>query len=365
MAMHGGFVGAILLLAVALCSQTPVQGHNAGSMPSFASLFTNIAGARQAAYNLKDSEGQQMACLHVVEGSSDPYIGLYQSQVGSEFQVRAAVSHDLFTWTFVRTLLPNADMPFPFTVKENGWIVVAHEQWMNAGSQLPSRLGFKLYYNASMLLAGQYFNSYVAPLSVGRDTQLEGTPSIYSADLVMRHGLYMLDLAMGFHFNDPQHVDQVAQGQLTSFGPTVVSPQWAPSLDTAYDDVFIRLGAIGNIGQRGNGALQGQRFLVQEANIGKMPPTIWQDWRVWLYVLAPTEPLPPTGAGTAYQLSPVTPGNSTAFGNPAIAVVPCPSAVRAGAGAGMCMYTTYFIFSQGAGPGEAGPVAFLNPLPAL
>ena len=89
----------------------------------------------------------------------------------------------MMSWTYRRTIVSNADMPFLKRVDkgQDGWLLLAHEQWMNSGSRLPSRLGFKLFYNESQLLLGDHFNSFIAPLSVGQRSQLEGTPSIYTA----------------------------------------------------------------------------------------------------------------------------------------------------------------------------------------
>jgi hypothetical protein len=91
-----------------------------------------------------------------------------------EYEVRLARSSDLMQWTFVRTLLPNADMPFLKKVttgsgssSDASWILLTHEQWMRPGSETPSQLGFKLYYNESQLAAGDPFNSFVAPLTPG------------------------------------------------------------------------------------------------------------------------------------------------------------------------------------------------------
>ena len=98
-------------------------------------------------------------------------------------------------------------------------------------------------------------------------------------------------------------------------------------------------------------------MVVQEANVGHMPPTIWQDWRVWLYLPA-SGSLPPTGnPGSVVMLRPHTEKGSTAFGNPSFSKVPCP-----GAPTKRCMFVSYFLFSEGAKPGEAGVVAFVNPV---
>ena len=229
---------------------------------------------------------------------------------------------------------------------------------MSPGSGAPSRLGFKLYYNRSELLAGSHFNSFVAPLTVGARSRLEGTPNIYNATLRLSKGLYVVDAEIGFHFNDDSGVDQVAQGTLRSFGPTVDTPEWTSAEATGYDEAFKRAGAVGNVGQRDAGVLGGSVIVVQEGNTGHMPPTVWKDWRLWLYVPAADESLPPSGKGTITELVPITNGNSTAFGNPSFKTVPCPENR-----ASRCVFVSFFAFGEGAAPGEAGVVAFYGRAP--
>lgn len=233
-------------------------------------------------------------------------------------------------------------------------------------------------------MAGKHFNSFVAPLSVGSGSGLEGTPNIYNATLTTRDGFYVVDAAIGFHYNDGSGVDQVAHGQLISFGPTAVQPVWTASPSTAYNERFKQAGAVGNIGQRDAGIVDGTLFVVQEGNTGHMPPTIWQDWRLWLYLVdvAAGEGLPPTGLGSITELSPVTDKGSYAFGNPSFKIVPCPAGGSGGGGGGgvgggvgggggsggsggsggNCIFVSYFAFGEGAAPGEAGVVAFYNRL---
>jgi len=259
---------------------------------------------------------------------------------------------------FFRTLLPNADMPYPFRVAENGWILVAHEQWMKPGSQSPSRIGFRLYYNESQLFAGVSFNIFVAPSSL---SSLEGTPSVFDAWVVERSGLQTVDAAIGFHYNNKQGVDENGVSTLSSFGPTVLTPQWQPSSADAYNRAFTKAGVKGNLGQRDSastvlGSLE--PFSVQEGNIGTMPPTIWADWRVWLYVWSAREVKQryTDGTGAITPLSPRTDKGSTAFGNPSFAVVKCPAQPQ------NCLFVSYFLFSEGAQPGEAGSCTFYNPI---
>ena len=380
-----------IAVAMVMAAESALNESRADITPVLAvggpiELFENVPSSISHAYDLKDDAGAQMACVHVQAARSpnvwggDTYYGLYQSLVGNEFQVRLASSADLMHWRFRRTLIANADMPFvarppPATAAQlragapaalrstesDGWIVLAHEQWMTPGSRAPSQLGFKLYYNESELLAGVHFNSFVAPLSVGAKRKLEGTPSLYSTALVQRDGLWMIDADVGFHFNDDAGIDQVAQASLSSFGPTTVQP--ALSRQTRadrYDDLFISRGAVGNLGQRAPGILQGTHLVAQEGNIGHMPPTIWQDWRVWLYFFAPGEGDTPTGASqNVTMLNITTHGGSTAFGNPSWTMLPCPSSPSSSS---LCLFVSYFLFSEGAAPGEAGVCAFVQQL---
>jgi len=352
------------------CMLLALLAGSGAALGDLKALFSDLKEADGIKFGIKDDQGKQMACVHVYEAITEPirssfgnYFALYHASVDGEFEVRLASSSDLMSWKFVRSLLLNADMPQVYRVSGSDWMLLVHEQWMNKGSQLPSQLGFKLYYNESDLFAGAHFNSHVSALSVGSHSQLEGTPSIYNAKLVQRKGYYMVDADIGFHFNNEAGVDQVAQGRLTSFGPTVVQPSWSAEEATSYNVAFKSLGAIGNIGQRESGILLGQHFLTQEANVGHMPPTIWQDWRVWLYYFADSETSFPTSGGGSkiLELNVTTPGGSTAFGNPSWQVVKCPKDDGA-----KCLVVSYFLFGEGAAPGESGPCMFYKRLlPAL
>jgi hypothetical protein len=44
----------------------------------------------------------------------------------------------------------------------------------------------------------------------------------------------LLNVSIGFHFNDASGVDQVASGVLADFGHTTVAPRWTPTPATAY-----------------------------------------------------------------------------------------------------------------------------------
>ena len=344
----------------------PKPGPSPPSSSGAAAIFGDVTTSLSHRYNMQDNTGHQLGVVHVdaIKGDKGPwgghsYIGVYHVHVNNEFEVRLASSPDMMSWTYRRTLVSNADMPYLFRVDAgtDGWLMLTHEQWMTPGSGAPSRLGFKLYYNEAALLAGNHFNSYNAPLTVGHHSSIEGTPCIYAANRRMHHGLVVVDADIGFHFNNKHGIDQVGQGRLESFGPTTLQPSWGgTSRADNYDQLFIDKGAVGNIGQRAPGVIHGTHISLQEANIGPMPPTIWKDWRVWLYYFGSGEGDVPGGAGGAHvEVVPVkTHAGSTAFGNPSWHHVPCP-----GSG-GNCVFVSYFIFGEGAKPGEGGVLGFVK-----
>ena len=344
--------------------------------PAVVQALTDVKHATKKAYGLTDSTKLQRASLHLLPPSSagpSPqdrvYHAVYMSMLPkSVWEVRVANSSDLISWDFVRTILPNADMPYAYPL-DNGWILLVHEQWMRVGpgpgSAAPSRLGFKLYYSLEDLLRGDHFNSYVAPLTLGTHSSLEGTPNVYSATVVSRGGLLMVDAEIGFHYNDASGVDTVGHGSIRSFGPTSKEAgiSWTTASSTGYDRAFKQVGCIGNIGQRDAGLLADQTLMMQEGNTGHMPPTLWADWKLWLYHPAEGEDIlgssGPSGVGSITELKVQTDGNSTAFGNPSFKVVPCPGKQANE----QCVFVSFFAFSQGAAPGESGVVAFYNPAP--
>lgn len=133
-------------------------------------------------FGVLDSMGHSMDAIHIIQSLSNTknptYYGVYHTldSNSNQFNLHLSTSTDLITWTYVRELLPNADMPFLYRVHYNGndAILLLHEQWMNLGSKSPSRLGFKLYLSEQDLLNGVYKYSYNASLSLGCKTNLEG-----------------------------------------------------------------------------------------------------------------------------------------------------------------------------------------------
>jgi hypothetical protein len=57
-----------------------------------------------------------MASLHLLDTppTETGYSAVYMSMHNKVWEVRSATSTDLMTWTYVNTLLPNADMPYAY-----------------------------------------------------------------------------------------------------------------------------------------------------------------------------------------------------------------------------------------------------------
>jgi hypothetical protein len=112
----------------------------------------------------------------------------------------------------------------------------------------------------------------------------------------------------------------------------------------------------GDVGVRDMLVTSTGKLSLQEVNL--VPdPVNWYDWRVLLYTWGASDSYSwPLGTGSFTQLSPFTDGGSYSIGGPKAAIVTCPS------GSGQCLWGSYFIFSQGAAPGEAGEVEYYQAL---
>eukprot|EP00026_Physarum_polycephalum_P016915 Phypoly_transcript_17960.p1 GENE.Phypoly_transcript_17960~~Phypoly_transcript_17960.p1 ORF type:complete len:198 (+),score=21.74 Phypoly_transcript_17960:25-594(+) len=163
------------------------------------------------------------------------------------------------------------------------WIFLAHEQWMNPESTNPSQLGFKMYYNESMLFAGTYAASYIAPIMGGIDSDLMGTPNIYSAVMGQVNGYWVINSIIGFHYHN-NGVDQVSQAGLMGFANPQGPPNWYIIDNAGYENSLKVQGVAGNIGQRDFTGNTGTYISLQKGNVGAPSPTDWSAWRMWMYV---------------------------------------------------------------------------------
>jgi hypothetical protein len=145
----------VLSLGVAACVASPPS-------PGVVEALSNVKGALKKAYDLKDSTALQMASLHLLpqtegaEPAARTYHAAYMSMLTkSLWEVRVANSSDLINWTFHKKILPDADMPFAFPLS-NGWVLLAHEQWMRTSPGPGSEGGFA-HEPLPLLVARAYF----------------------------------------------------------------------------------------------------------------------------------------------------------------------------------------------------------------
>jgi hypothetical protein len=138
-------------------------------------------------------------------------------------------------------------------------------------------------------------------------------------------------VVLGLHYNEDR--DQVAAGAL--LGLRAGAPLWAFGPWAGYNAALTAAGAAGNVGGRDALPCGSGTLVLQEGN--RANPTDWAKWGVFAKE---------AGDSTrALQIQ--TPGGSRSFGNP--------GAVHLGGG---LLAVSYFLFSEGAAPGEAGQLLF-------
>jgi hypothetical protein len=361
---------AALLIAglSALLAGQPAMALNNNYSPALsdaqvAYYLNNPKLATAARYGVKDSAGNSMDVPTIIQMTGQPYKYAAVYHTGTcvancssasptmRFRLNLAGSNDLINWTFVRQLIDNADMPRMVQVTGASWILLAHEQWQGPGpgSTLPSAVTFELFYDFNDLMNGTIRSTWSMPI-YNSPYSINGTPSIYEAHLAYYNGYYSVDGQYGFHINQSATSPTDVNGVTTIyklFDPTGATVGY-PSTATNYNNLMIANGAVDAIGGRDTLLTTTARFNLQEGHTGR-PGTDWDKWRVWLYKFAETTNYP-TGAGTATQLNPQTPGGSTSFANPSIAVVDRPG------GGGKALVVSYFLFS--AAPGEGGSLIY-------
>ena len=359
MSTTGRIVRAAGLLAAVVAPLAGARALNTQIVPALSQdaivrYLSKPRSATAARYDLKDSAGNPMHSPSIIELAGQPYryAAVYHSPVkagpaATRFRINLATSNDLMTWTYVGMVADDADMPRLVQVPGSQWIVLAYEQWRGPGpaSAAPCQLGFRLFYTADDLLKRTTRSVWLAP---PYRTAINGTPSFYDVRLVKRGGRFGVDARYGFHFFDGTR-DVNAGGTLTGlFASTGVTATAAPA--ARYDRALDRLGVTGNIGQRDTLVTTTGRYNVQEGNVGQ-PTRSFDKWRIWLYRFAAGQTTA-AGDGSFVPITPKTPTGSTAFGNPAITVVDSPT------GPGKAIVISYFLFAEGAKPGEAGSLLY-------
>ena len=136
---------------------------------------------------------------------------------------------------------------------------------------------------------------------------------------------------LGFHYFNGV-TDRNASGTLLNYS------SWSAVDSVGVNDYFLSKGFGGNIGDRDD-FIDGNNFIVYESQLVK---DRWDTWRSILY---------DNSSGVYKQLDPYTHSRSIAFGNPTVTKLQLPNGTDG-------YFVSYYIFSEGARPGEAGSLIF-------
>jgi uncharacterized lipoprotein YddW (UPF0748 family) len=326
-------------LAVSFINVVPLSHAEPTSSYSFIDfvkeIFENVPNATAYRYDAKDDQGCGLDTIKIVENPLGGYLGVYHFNVCGIFQVRLAKSMDLRYWNFIKTIEFQASQP-TIAQAPNGAYVVVFEKEDATGSHL------KLHYylNASQLIDPNSRPNHTIDLPKTLSYLHEGTPNVYNItiqDIIMT-------ICIGFHF-DNGTVDNVAVGwlkiRLDNF-----KWWWNTTEQKEYNDKLRRVwGVKGNIGDRDYRQIFGRNFTLQEGCLVKRNGH-WAYYRIFLYDHL-------TCNFTMLNIK--THGGSTSFGNPTFTFLKSPKGKE-------CIVVTYFIFNEGAAPGESGELIFYKEL---
>lgn len=296
----------------------------------------DLGAAEHVAFDLHAQDGTRMDGLDVAADGSGGYLGVAHRETDGRFVTALYASPDLRAWTRVRDLVARASQPALARQPGGGWLLAAEVDEVEADGVRRGHLRVLRYPSLAALRDGVPDWRYDAPRT--RSTVaagFEGTPSLGEVTDTTA--------VVGFHALVGGHVDRNARGVLTGIGSA--APGWATRPAPEVDVPLLRLGLAGNLGDRDHLELDGAALTVVEGQ------RVARDFGSWsLYVL--------DAAGTeAARIALRTPGRSASFGNPTASPVPLPDGGRG-------LVLTAFVFSEGAAPGEAGPLLAVFRLPS-
>ena len=293
--------------------------------------ITDAAGATAVRYGLHDDRGVSMDTVKVAEHPGGGYLAVYHSRSGRgrAFRVYLATSSDLLTWRQRAVLDRDASQPM-LTALAGGGFLLAVEA---GGAGRPAWVRLSHFPDAGSLLAARPARTFDAPHTlVPPDRLAEGTPHIAAA------AADLSTVDVGFHYHRDGIVDRQGRGRLTGFR------SWQAAADPVADKAIEAFDVRGNIGGRDDAEWNGTRVTLIE---GQLRRGDWGSWRIFRYDRA---------SGTAQPVPIRTHRGSVAFGNPKITVLRAPSGRTA-------LLATMFVFAEGAGLGEAGPLLYYRELP--
>jgi hypothetical protein len=292
--------------------------------------LTNVSAATGHRYGVTDDRGVSMDTLKVIEDPAGGYLAVYHSRPRpGAFTVHIAHSSDLMSWHHRADLDHDVSQPMISPLDAGGFLVVMEA----GGAGRPAWLRVRHYPTRQRLLDARPDRTFDAPHTlVPADRYAEGTPHIEHAS----PDGSVVDI--GFHYFRDGSVDRQGHGRLTGFR------EWTCAADPTADAAVEAWGAQGNIGGRDTAVVAGERVTLIE---GQSRPGDWGSWRVFRYDRA---------TGRAWPLAVRTHGGSTAFANPTVTALRAPTGEPA-------VLVTLFVFSEGAAPGEAGPLLYYRVLP--
>jgi hypothetical protein len=310
---------------------------HAGASPELAALLEDVRTAEGRRYGTTDDQGVGMDTAKIVPAPPGKgYLAVYHHLISGVFKVRLATSTDLLHWHYAATLENDASQPTIAELSDGGFLVAYEKTGRGAfcgGSG--SCLAFQHYPNLDALLAGAEDRSVAVNRTLSACN--EGTPNIYAATLHpdLDHSI----INVGFHYFKGCDVDRQAIGTLTNFS------SWKTQTDANLNTLFTNLGTIGgNVGDRDALHYQGRPYSLVE---GQDRKNDFGTWRPYLFDRT-------ANALTRLQLH--SHGGSTSFGNPTYTELTLPGGNRG-------FVSTQFIFSEGAAPGEAGPLFYYRSFP--
>lgn len=325
-----------LLLGVLLMSGPLVSNAQAAASPELVALLQDVTMADGSRYHANDNQNVGLDTAKIIPNPQGGYLAVYHHLINNIFQVRLARSSDLLNWTYVVTIEIGASQPTAATLSD-GSFVIAYEK---DGSGTTCRgsgscLAFEHYANLTALLAANPAKSIAINRTLSSCN--EGTPNIYAATL--NPDINRSIINVGFHYFSGCNVDRQAIGTLTNFS------SWKVQSDSNLNTLFTNLGTIkGNVGDRDAFFYQGRPYSVVE---GQYTKNDYSSWRPYLFDRT---------SNSLTLLALRTHGGSTSFGNPTFTDLILPDGKRG-------FVSTEFIFSEGAAPGEAGPLIYYKKYP--
>lgn len=281
-------------------------------------LLGDVTDSLAHRYGVRDHLGIAMDCLKVIPMGAADFLGVSHARLADRFVLRLSRSSDLLAWRHVVDLDGNASQG-DLAPQPDGsfWLAYEHDE--------PNSVFIRLrrYASRADLEKGKW--AFETTLGRTLAPTAEGTPTL---ERVERDAI-----RLRLHYYRDGDVDRAAAGILRGLGDWKAYPD--PELNAAVEAQGVR----GNIGGRCRVRVAGRMWTLQE---GQGRKNDWASWRCYLLDDPPRNASP---------IALKTHGGSTAFANPFATVLPGPTPR---------LVVTYFLPSEGAASGEAGPLLFVK-----